>query len=293
MSSLAVCNTTPRAPQLLATLAPSVGANQNQAQQQQTRKPAKLAALRARIQRLEGHRTAAGAAVLPLGLAPIDAVLPEGGLSRAAVHEIAGADAGDGAGDGAATGFCAAIAGRLLAADAQARPVLWLSPGRDLYAPGLAACGLTPGRLLTAGGLKRKDLIWALETALRSGTLAGVVAEVAGLDLTSARRLQLAAEAGRTPALLLAPTPPVGPVAAVTRWVVSALRGTEGTRRVGAELAPPVGRARWHTRLVKCRGGRPGDWTVCWRADGWQVEAPDTATLPLWSGLAQPEAVAC
>jgi protein ImuA len=289
MSSLAVCNTTPRAPQLLATLP----ANQNQAQQQQARKPAKLAALRAQIQRLEGHRTAAGAAVLPLGLAPIDAALHEGGLSRAAVHEITGADTGDGTGDGAATGFCATIVGRLLAADAQARPVLWLSPGRDLYAPGLTVYGLTPGRLLTAGGLKRDDLIWALETALRSGTLAGVVAEVVGLNLTSGRRLQLAAEAGRTPALLLAPTPPAGPTAAVTRWVVSALRGAEGPQRTGAELAPPVGRVRWHARLVKCRGGRPGDWTVSWCADGWQVEVPDTTTLPLWSGLAQPEAVAC
>ena len=67
---------------------------------------ASLAALRARITRLERGETAHAAGVVPL-CEPIDRTLPGGGLARAAIHEVLVAD------QGAAAAFCALILARL------------------------------------------------------------------------------------------------------------------------------------------------------------------------------------
>jgi hypothetical protein len=103
--------------------------------------PTGLAALRARVRRIE--RRGAAAADRPrlaLGAPALDARLPGGGLPLGALHEVEGLR-GDWD-DGAATGFCLAILARLL--EMHDGPVLWVSPHGDLYGPGLAAQGLDP-----------------------------------------------------------------------------------------------------------------------------------------------------
>jgi protein ImuA len=95
-----------------------------------------------------------------------------------------------------------------------------------------------------------------MEEGLRHGGLAAVVGEVGRADMASTRRLQLAAEEGGTPALMLKRwrkerRGSAGlPSAAVTRW------------RIGcAPFAPlagaGVGRARWRVALARQRGGEP------------------------------------
>src|SRR4051794_31815449 len=95
-------------------------------------RPALLAALRARLARLDrsGPGDHGGASV---GLcAPIDQSLPGGGLARAAVHEVLAAE------PGAAAGFCALVLARA------AGTVLWIAPEPDAWPPGLARFGLEP-----------------------------------------------------------------------------------------------------------------------------------------------------
>jgi protein ImuA len=203
-----------------------------------------------------------------LGLAEIDRHLPHSGMAAGlaadGVHEIAPAAYGD---MPAALGFAAALAVRRLAAKpADARPLLWcrLSPetrewGR-IYGHGLEALGFPRHRLLTAT-LNRPDaVLWTIEEALKSTALVGVVADVGtGLDLTTVRRLMLAANGGQTPGLLVFPAPPQGGTAARTRWSVAA----------APSAAPPFddkapGAPAWNLRLLRCRGGRPGEWFVEW-----------------------------
>lgn len=204
-----------------------------------------------------GDRVPAGAGALGFGIAAIDAALPGHGLARHALHEIAGAD-----GDASAAGFATALLARL-AVDG---PVLWIARRPDLNAAGLAELGLEPARLLVVNAPRRADALWAFEEALRNPALAGAVAEIDDVDLTQSRRLQLAAEAGRTTALLLRPPSELALASAArTRWHVSAEpAGTAATSADGAAR-------RWLLRLARAQGGGPGEWRVEHRRDGWTL----------------------
>ncbi|QYE33212.1 protein ImuA (plasmid) [Polymorphobacter sp. PAMC 29334] len=161
---------------------------------------------------------------LGFSVAALDHRLADGGLHAAAVHEFAPAAASLGD-DAAATLFIAGAAARFAAA-ADAR-VLWVVGRFDLYAPGLEQAGLTPAKVLFAEGRDDKEVLALMEDALRHGGLAAVVGEVRRADMIATRRLQLAAEGGRTPVLLLrrwrrrGVSPLSELSAATTRWRIA------------------------------------------------------------------------
>lgn len=211
---------------------------------------ARLDALKAAV---GGFGPGPAAARVRLGLPELDQALG-GGLPQAALHEIASTD-----GSAAATGFAAFLLGRLV--KASQRPVLW-TPGADIYAPGLARYGLSPNRILLADFRRPQALLRALEEGLRCPGLAAVLGEVEAIDLTASRRLQLAAETGGIACLLLRRGPSRDPSAAVTRWQVWS---------ASAQGAKP----RWRVSLLRCRGGRTGDWLLegCRETGGLAVAA--------------------
>ena len=132
-----------------------------------------------------------GPGILPLGIAAIDAALG-GGLARGALHEIAAASEAHLA---AATGFALG-----LAAHEQAR-VVWIAEDMALaesgapYGPGLDAFGLAPERLLTVAAARPRDLLWAMEEALRCRAVGAVIGELrdSAINTVALRRLSLAA----------------------------------------------------------------------------------------------------
>lgn len=99
-------------------------------------------------------------------------------------------------------------------------PVLWISQAHQpaqLFPAGLARF-CDPGRLTYATGKAHIDLLWMAEEALRSGAAPVVITELSkDIDLTAGRRLQLAAEAGKTLGLFLIPEG-MGSNAAESRW---------------------------------------------------------------------------
>jgi protein ImuA len=215
-----------------------------------------LDALRQRLQVLQkvtGIDQAPGA--LPLGIAEVDDTLG-GGLARGALHEIAAAGEAHLA---AATGFVLGLA-------APARHWLWIAEDMALaesgapYGPGLDAFTLAPERLLTVAVGHRRDLMWAMEEALRCRAIGAVIGEVrhGTIDPVGVRRLSLAATQSGALALLLRASPRDDASTATTRWIVSA-----------APSAPAntfeFGAPRFAAQLVRNRRGPTGSWIFEWR----------------------------
>ncbi|GJD53334.1 Protein ImuA [Methylobacterium crusticola] len=214
----------------------------------------RLAALRRSLGGLEAGR-GEPPPVLAFGVGPIDRHLPGGGLRRGALHEIVEASAND-AQAALATLFAASLVARLPG------PVLWCLASRDLFAPGLAAVGLHPDRVLYAETWRDAEVLPAMEEGLRQRGLAAVVGELSRLGLTASRRLHLAAAGSGGFALALrrgrAEAEPE-PSAAFTRWRI----------RPAPSPSPPgpgLLRARWTVELLRARGAAPQTWIV---------EAPD------------------
>ena len=227
-----------------------------------------LPALRRRISEIERHapvlKTSNEQRLWHLGLSAIDKHLPERGLSLNALHEIS---AGAYAHTPAAMGFALCLALRHPQRDHRPRPILWcrlrhgnVEWGR-LYGHGIRALGLPHDQLLTVSVRKSTSLLWTIEEALRSKVLCAVIAEidVSPMNLALSRRLSLAAEAGSTPGLLVYSRKITGATAALTRWQVKARASTPPPFDANAPGVPA-----WDLVLERCRGGRPGEWSVEW-----------------------------
>jgi protein ImuA len=240
--------------------------------------------LRQRLQALQ--RTAGigdGPDTLPLGIAAVDAALG-GGLARGALHEIAAASEAHLA---AATGFALG-----LAAHEQAR-VVWIAEDMALaengvpYGPGLDAFGLAPERLLTVSATHTRDLLWAMEEALRCRAVRVVIGEVrdSAVITVALRRLALAAAESGALALLLRCAPSTNASTAATRWIVGAapanfvILGRERTRNPETTSEAASGfrvrrfapsrndeeiRPRFAAQLVRNRRGPLDAWILEW-----------------------------
>ena len=213
-----------------------------------------IESLRAQIEKIEG-RGQRVKAVLPFGITDIDSRLPGGGLTLGALHEIAGG--GNGAVDGAAAAlFAAGIAARTRG------KVMWVITRPDLFAPALAQAGLAPDRVIYVEAGNDKTVLACIEEGLHHGGLGAVVGEVARLDMTASRRLQLCAEASGTIGIALrrwrrqTEASDFGqPTAAATRWRVSVMPSA-------ALPVPGIGRHRWLLELIRARAGESADFEV-------------------------------
>ncbi|PWC39901.1 hypothetical protein TSO352_02780 [Azospirillum sp. TSO35-2] len=243
-----------------------------------------MAELRARIRRIEGAG-GEGGRTLPFGVEAVDGHLPDGGLPLGCLHAVTAEDAGAG------TAFAAALLARLATPRA---PVLWILRGRDLHAPGLAAYGLTPDRLVAVRAVRAVDALWAMEEALRCSALSAVLGELGAVDLTASRRLQLAAESSGVTGLLLDLGParrqggakPETISAAVTRWRLEAAPSRDDAEDAAwrpaeglpERLGPGLGTPRWRVALERCRAGRPGHWVLGWERGVWREMGDDAVT---------------
>lgn len=210
--------------------------------------------------------------LISFGVPTIDAALG-GGLARAAFHEIAAV--GESA-VAAATGFALSLVAR-------AGAVLWIAEDLGLvesgapYGPGLDEFGLAPERLVTAAAAKPRDVLWAMEEAVRCRAVGAVIGELRhperAVDLVASRRLSLAAGRHGGCALLLRSQPGEEASAAATRWIVtpaSLAASATGSR-------PP----RLFAELTRNRRGPVGSWLLEWNRVERRFDLAPSLSLPM------------
>lgn len=118
--------------------------------------------------------------------------------------------------------------------------IAWVAPPFQPYPPALQQCGINLSRMLIVRPKEASEVLWSAEQALSSGTCAAVLLWPDTLDDQGSRRLQLAAEKGRSWAVAFRP------LAARRQPSAAALR---------LELRSSAQGMRVH--ILKSRGGRP------------------------------------
>lgn len=201
--------------------------------------------------------------VVRVGIAAVDAELPDGGLALGRVHEWLGVQQKQTESVQrrrewlpAFTWVLPVMSGAMaLAREGRARCV-WVGPA--VWAYPIAAAGLSGvplNRWLCVRARSAGDRLWAADVALRCPSVAAVVVDGSGFGLAATRRLQLAAEAGSALGLVMRPPWEARELsAATTRWMVS------------AEPAPSI-HQRWRLELRSCKGAGarmrgPREWIV-------------------------------
>jgi cell division inhibitor SulA/protein ImuA len=174
-------------------------------------------------------RSAAQREGLPTGFAALDEYLPDNGWPRTGLIEILVSRFGS----GELTLLVPALA--MLTRAAAARWCVWVAPPLVPFAPALASCGVVLDRVAVVGGARfrgdpgighpsksRSPLpmafnasqdarfrgdpgMWAFEQTLGSGACDAVLGWVRQVKPRGIRRLQLAAERGRTLGVLFRP----------------------------------------------------------------------------------------
>src|SRR5687768_14389824 len=179
-------------------------------------------------------------------LSPLDALLPNHSLARAALHEILW------------TTTQPLLFAALLAQSATRGgtgvppvkkkntlpPIIWSDPQHRLYPPALAAAGIPLHQLYLLKPPTPADELWAVTQCLACKGVGATIADVGRLTRIQARRLHLAAERGGGIGLLLRPydSRVSKEHAAATRWLVEPAPGERTIQR-------------WKIQLIHGHGG--------------------------------------
>lgn len=118
--------------------------------------------------------------------------------------------------------------------------IAWIAPPYEPYPPALKQWGINLSRVLIVRTRQATEALWAAEQALSSGNCAAVLLWSEAFDDTASRRLQLAAEKGRSWAIAFRS------LSALRQPSAAALRIRLRADKQGTDLD-----------ILKSRGGRP------------------------------------
>lgn len=164
----------------------------------------------------------------PTGHAALDAVLPTGGWPEAALSELL--IPVDGVGE-------LQLLWPALARLSQAgERIVLVAPPYIPFAPAWQAAGIELRQLQVVEAGSPRDALWAAEQCLRSGSCGAVLCWPLAADDRALRRLQVAAESGRTLAFAIRP-------------LTAARNPSPAALRIAIDARPA------QLRVLKCRGG--------------------------------------
>jgi hypothetical protein len=146
-----------------------------------------------------GQFAAAARPAVPTGFAVLDRKLLGGGWPRGGLCELLLPTSG--------IGELGLLAPAMHALGREPRWIAWINPPFIPYAPALHEAGIELGRTLIVRPQRPEDVLWALDQTSRSGACSMVLGWLDGarLGARETRRLQLAAQQGRTLTCLFRP----------------------------------------------------------------------------------------
>jgi len=169
-------------------------------------------------------------ASVPTGFAELDAQLPGGGWPRAALTELLANRQG--------SGELRLLAPALAHLSREEKWLVLVAPPHLPYAPGFEAQGVDLARLIVVRTRSNGESLWATERCLRAGTCAAVIAWPGPGSERSLRRLQLAAEEGKSFGVIFGPT-----------------RTAANASPAALRIQLGAGRGRLEVQILKRRGG--------------------------------------
>jgi hypothetical protein len=172
--------------------------------------------------------------VEPSGWTQLDAILPGGGWQSGTIVELLPAATG--------IGEVRLVIPALARLTRQERHVALIAPPYVPFAPALEQNGVRLDRLLIVHASAADDILWACEQVLRCKSFAAVLAWPLTIRDRETRRLQLAAEAGRSTGFVYRP-------------ISAARESSPAALRMKLEKAPG---GDLQIDIFKCRGARRG-----------------------------------
>jgi len=134
---------------------------------------------------------------VPSGYPALDRELPGGGWPAGMLSEVLCARHG--------VGELQLVLPALVALSQSQGRIAWLAPPHLPYAPALAAAGMRLEFLTVVRAPGRRDALWAAEQVLRAGACRALLLWLPRAGYAELRRLALAAETGKSVAMLFRP----------------------------------------------------------------------------------------
>lgn len=178
-------------------------------------------------------------AMAPSTLPELDAALPGGGWRSGTIVELMPTETG--------IGELRLVMPALAQLTRSERYIALISPPFIPFAPALAQHGIRLERLLIVRTQKDVDTLWAFEQTLRCHSFGAVLAWPQQIKDREVRRLQLAAEAGRSIGFLY-------------RSPAAAREASPAALRLKLQARANGG---MDIEILKCRGGRSGISVYC------------------------------
>ena len=186
-----------------------------------------------------------------INLGPIDNSFPNECFPLASTHEFIVERDED---SSATKGFICHIISELMKRN---EVCIWITSFENVFPPALKLFGVNPDKIVFIHVKRQKEILWVMEEALKCDGLAAVVGEIAEINFTETRRLQLAVEKSQVTGFIIRNKPrSINITACVSRWKIS---------QIPSELKknlPGVGFPRWDIELLKIRNGKPGSWKI-------------------------------
>ncbi len=176
----------------------------------------------------KGQPSALPASAQPTGLAALDAALPTGGWPEASLSELLVPVEG--------IGELRLLWPALARLSRQGERIVLVAPPHVPFAPAWQAAGVELRMLQVVEAGTAREALWASEQCLRSGSCGAVLCWPAEADDRALRRLQVAAESGRT-------------LGFATRPLAAARNPSPAALRIAIDPCPA------QLRVLKCRGG--------------------------------------